>query len=354
MNGDLSARLVVERGEFRLDVALEVAAGQTVALLGPNGAGKSTAIDALAGLAPLDDGWVRLGDRVLDDPARGVFVPPEQRGIGVVFQRYLLFEHLDALDNVAFGPRRRGLGRSAARAEASRWLAQLDLDGVAHHRPARLSGGQAQRVALARALAGEPALLLLDEPLAALDATARSRARAALAAHLGAQAGPRVLITHDPLDALLLGDRVVVVEGGRLSQAGSADELRRRPATAYVADFVGTNLFRATARHGRLGLECDGPELVAADAGPEGPVLVTIAPTAVSLHRDRPHGSPRNAWATTVAAVEPRGDTVRLTLAAPDGLAVEVTPAAVDSLALRAGTPVWASVKATEIGIAPA
>ncbi|MEM9038040.1 MAG: ATP-binding cassette domain-containing protein [Actinomycetota bacterium] len=351
MTEGLRARVRVQRGDFLLDADLVVGAGETVALLGPNGAGKSTAIDAIAGLAPLDAGRVELDGRVLDDAEAGVFVPPERRGIGVMFQRYLLFEHLHALDNVAFGLRRAGLGRSAARAEAARWLDRFGLTTVAEQRPGQLSGGQAQRVALARALAVEPRLLLLDEPLAALDVTSRARSRRLLADDLDGQACPRVLITHDPLEAVLLGDRIVVLEDGRVTQVGTADDLRRRPSTPYVADLVGTNLLRASISGGRVRLLDERLELIAADVRTEGPVLVTIAPSAVSLHREEPHGSPRNAWETVVTGVEVRPETVRLSLAEPRGLVVEVTAESVEVLGLRPGSAVWASVKATEISV---
>src|SRR5262245_3457396 len=166
----LDAHIVVDRGTFRLDLPISVAAGEVVALLGPNGAGKTTALRALAGLLPLTAGHIRLASRVLDEPPNRAPVPPERRSIGVVFQDYLLFPHLTALDNVAFGPRRHGVARRAAREQAAGWLDRVGLTGYAHRKPRHLSGGQAQRVALARALAVGPQLLLLDEPLAALDA----------------------------------------------------------------------------------------------------------------------------------------------------------------------------------------
>ena len=205
----LDARLVVDREAFRLDIALRAAPGEVVALLGPNGAGKTTALRALAGLAPLTAGHLRL------DGADLRRTPPESRPVGVVFQDYLLFPHLTALDNVAFGPRCRGAGKAEARAQAAEWLDRMGLAGHAGARPRRLSGGQAQRVAVARALATHPRLLLLDEPLAALDARTRLEVRAQLRRHLAAFEAVAVLVTHDPLDAMVLADRLVVVEGGR-------------------------------------------------------------------------------------------------------------------------------------------
>jgi molybdate transport system ATP-binding protein len=215
MNG-LDAHLVVQlAGGFYLDVAFSIAPGETLALLGPNGAGKSTAVDVLAGLTPLDDGHVVLNNRVLDAPADDVFVVAEQRRIGVVFQDYLLFDHLSVLENVMFGPLALGERKPQARAMANELLERLDMQGLSSRTPPQLSGGQAQRVALARALATQPDLLLLDEALAALDVTTRGTLRRVLAQHLSDFSGPRLLITHDPTDAFLLADRIAIVEDGR-------------------------------------------------------------------------------------------------------------------------------------------
>ena len=228
---DLYLDITVRRGDrFVLDVELDIPAGSTTAVLGPNGAGKSTIVDAVAGLLTPDRGVIRLADRTLTDVTSGVAVPVDRRNVGVVFQNYLLFNHLDVLDNVAFGPRSRGVGRRASRMRAHRWLDRLDLADIATRRPPELSGGQAQRVALARALAAEPEVLLLDEPLAAVDVATRARLRRTLRGHLEQFAGPRLLITHDPTDATLLADRVVVIEDGSVAQRGEPDDIRRRPA----------------------------------------------------------------------------------------------------------------------------
>ncbi|MFV0524907.1 MAG: sulfate/molybdate ABC transporter ATP-binding protein [Acidimicrobiales bacterium] len=357
----LDTRMRVPRGDrFVLDVALTIEAGTTAALLGPNGSGKSTTVEALAGLRPVEAGHVRLGERTLDDAGTGEFVPPEQRRVGVVFQRYLLFEHLDVTDNVAFGPASGGLRRRQARAVARRWLDTLDLSDLAGRRPSQLSGGQAQRVALARALATEPDLLLLDEPLAALDVATRSGLRRLLRAHLADYPGPRLLITHDPTDAFLLADRVHVLEGGRIVQTGTPDELRRRPTTPYVAALAGVNLLTGTNAGGVLtvadGRDGDrvGVSLNTADTHTTGDVLITIPPNAIALHLDEPHGSPRNTWSTRVGVIEPLGEITRVTLGDPVPLGVDVTPDAARALSLRPGQPVWASVKATEISVNPA
>lgn len=352
VTGGLSATIGVRlSASFRVDVEVEAAPGSTVALLGPNGAGKSTVVAAVAGLLPLESGRIELDGRVLDDPGAATFVPPEERGIGVVFQDYLLFDHLTVAENVAFGPRSAGVGRDEAGARASSWLERMDLAGMGGRRPGDLSGGQAQRVALARALASDPDLLLLDEPLAALDVATRSSLRRELAEHLDGFAGPRLLITHDPTEAFLLADRVLIIEDGRISQAGSGDDIRLRPRTRYAADLAGANLLHGRAADGRV--DVDGHLLHVADHESSGPVLVTIRPGAIAVHRERPGGSPRNAWPTSVGFVEPLGDVVRVRTGTPVPLTAEVTAEAAAALGLEEGAGIWVSIKATEIGLGP-
>ncbi|THV41888.1 ABC transporter ATP-binding protein [Glycomyces buryatensis] len=355
----LDTHLVVERGEFRLDLRLRVAAGETVALLGPNGAGKSTALRALAGLESLSDGFVALDGRELDrvasrrggEPGRAQWVPPERRRIGVVFQDYLLFPHLNALDNVAFGPRRQGLRRAAARARAAGWLDRVGLGDMGDRRPKQLSGGQAQRVALARALATNPALLLLDEPLAALDARTRLDTRAELHRHLTGHTGAAIVVTHDPVDALMLADRLVVIEDGRAVQEGDAESITARPRTDYVARLVGLNLYRGRAEGHRVALDGD---LTLTVADPlDGPAFAAFAPSAVALFLKRPDGSPRNTWRATVSGIHRHGDNLRVQLEGPLRAAADVTPAAVAQLRLEPGQQVWAAVKASEIRAYP-
>ncbi|WP_030144781.1 ABC transporter ATP-binding protein [Spirillospora albida] len=348
----LDARVAVRRGTFALDLPLAVAPGEVVALLGPNGAGKSTALRALAGLVPTAGGHLVLDGTDLAP------LPPERRRVGMVFQDYLLFPHLSALDNVAFGPRCQGMRRRAARRLAAEWLDRVGLAGHGAARPRELSGGQAQRVALARALAAAPGLLLLDEPLAALDARTRLDVRAALRRHLAGFAGAALLVTHDPLDAMVLADRLVVVEDGRLVQEGVPADVARRPRTDYVARLVGLNLYRGRARRGKDGAGtvaiADGGSLDTVDS-PEGEVFLAFSPASVGLYRTRPDGSPRNIWRTRVDAVERHGDRVRVRLSGPPFAAVaEVTPAAVAELDLSEGRPIWAAVKATETHVYPA
>ena len=348
----LRAQLVVRRDAFALEAELHVGAGEVVAVLGPNGAGKTTALRALAGLTPLDAGTVELDGALLDAPGQGVFAPPERRSVGVVFQDYLLFPHLSAVDNVAFGLRARGVGRSAAHGVAERWLDRVGLAGHGRARPRQLSGGQAQRVALARALAPQPRLLLLDEPLAALDAGTRAGIRSELRRHLSAYDGCAVLVTHDPLDAMVLADRLVVLEAGRVVQEGPPAEVGRAPRTEYVARLVGLNLYRGAGSGTRVVLREGGEVTVAAPA--HGDVFVAFPPSAVALYRVRPEGSPRNAWPVRVAGIEAHGGTVRVLLDGAPAVAADVTPAAVAELGLVPGVQAWAAVKASETRVYPA
>ncbi len=342
----LEAHLVVQRGRFTVDVELSVPDGAVLGVLGPNGAGKTTALRALAGLEPLARGHVTL------DGADVTAAPPEERDVGVVFQDYLLFPHLSALDNVAYGLRARGVRKAAARADATGWLDQVGLADHAGHRPRQLSGGQAQRVALARALAARPRLLLLDEPLAALDAGSRLVLRTDLRRHLVSYGGPTVVVTHDAIEAMVLTDSLVVLEGGRIVQSGRPADVARHPRTDYVAKLLGLNLYRGRADGDRVGLT-GGGELVLAEAA-RGDVYVALRPSAVALHRDRPeHSSPRNVWAGRVAGVEAVGDRVRVAVTGPPDLLADVTTDAVADLDLAAGAPVWISVKATEVAVYP-
>ena len=244
----LGADVHVVIGAFEEHLHLEVADGEVLAVLGPNGSGKSTLLRALAGLRPLTAGRIVLDGTVLDDPAAGVLVPPERRPCGMVFQDYLLFPHLTALANVAFGLRSRGASKSEANRRALVWLDRMDLGDRARSRPGELSGGQAQRVAMARALATEPRLLLLDEPMAALDAGVRGSVRHQLRRHLAEFSGSCVMVTHDPLDAAAIADRLVIVEAGVVVQQGTMEEVTTRPRTGYVAELMGLNLLRGVGR----------------------------------------------------------------------------------------------------------
>jgi molybdate transport system ATP-binding protein len=349
----LHARVVVERDAFRLDVELDVAPGEVVAVLGPNGAGKSTLLRAVCGLTPLTKGSIALSETVLDDPEHDVFVPSAERRVGVVFQEYRLFPHLSVLDNVAFGPRSSGRSKAQSRAAATEWISRLRLDDLAGRSPERLSGGQQQRTALARALASGPGVLLLDEPLAALDAATRIDVRRDLRTHLAQFTGPTVIVTHDALDAVVLANRIVVLEHGEITQQGTALEVARRPASDYVAKLLGLNLLRGDATDGEVRV-VGGGVLHVTDHAVSGPVLVALRPSAIALHTAQPQGSARNVWPGVVDGVEALGERVRVSVAGVPPVLVDVTPGAVADLHVRLGDPVWLSAKATELEIYPA
>ena len=348
----LDAHVSLRRGELALDVTLEVADGEVLAVLGPNGAGKTSLLRGLAGLVPLAGGHVRLGDRVLEDVDRGIRLAPDARRVGVVFQDHLLFPHLSARDNVAFGPRAAGVGRHEARRRADAWLTRLHVDDHRHARPGTLSGGQSQRVALARALASAPELLLLDEPLAALDVDTRLTVRRELRDHLDELTGPCLLVTHEPLEAIALANRLAVLEHGRLVQQGSVEEVARRPRSDWAARLVGLNLYRGRADGTRVILD-GGGELTTASRQ-RGAVFATIQPRAVALFRHPPEGSPRNVWRGRIDGLDVHGDHVRVHVAGPVPVAAEVTPGAVAALDLARDVEVWVAVKATEINVYPA
>jgi molybdate transport system ATP-binding protein len=346
----LRADVGVALGPLDLRVALAVEPGEVVAVLGPNGAGKTTLMRTLAGLLPIDEGRIEIGATVVDDPAADVFVTPEHRSVGVVFQDHLLFGNMSALENVAFGLRARGVARPEARQRAAEWLDRLGLTDHAGHRPGALSGGQAQRVALGRALAIDPVLLLLDEPLAALDAATRVGVRRDLRRHLSRPGTATVVITHDPVDAHALADRVVVVEDGRVSQQGDLAEITAHPRSRYVAELVGTNLVAGIVRAGVL-TTADGTAVVVPGETADGPTLASIRPAAITLHRRAPEGSARNVWEMEVLDLDRLGDRVRVRLGGPLELVAELTPAGLAALDLAPDERVWASLKASEVAV---
>ncbi len=349
----LDARIGLRLGSLDLQVELAAHPGEVVALLGPNGAGKSTVLRCLAGLEPVDSGRVSIDGVVVDDPAADVFVEPEDRPIGFVFQDYVLFDHLTVLENVAYGMRARGVAKADARQRALEWLERFDLATYSRQRPGALSGGQAQRVALARALATNPRLLLLDEPLAALDVGTRAAVRRDLRQHLASFDGMRLVVTHDPVDAHALADRVVVLEAGRVVQTGTLAEVTAHPRTRYVADLVGVNLITGDVVDGVLTTPT-GARVVIADAA-AGPALATIRPHSVLLVRgDATGSSARNSWPGTIVDIDRLGERVRVVIIGELPLTAEITAAALDELQLRLGDRVHASVKATDIEVTPA
>jgi molybdate transport system ATP-binding protein len=351
--GGLAVDAEVSRGSFTLAVSLAVAPGQVLGVLGPNGAGKSTLLSAVAGLTPVSAGHITLAGQVLDDADAGTFVEASGRPVGFVFQNYRLFPHLTVAGNVAFSPRARGLDRKAAKSAASHWLDRLGLSDLADRKPGQLSGGQAQRVALARALAGEPALLLLDEPLSALDAGTRLDVQAELKRHLADFTGPCLLVTHDPLEALVLAGRLIVLEGGRIVQEGTPAQIARQPATEYVAKLVGLNLYAGRVDGSHVALT-GGGAFVIADQGQHGDVFVAVRPSSIVVSDQRPQpSSARNTWPAKITGLTLLADRIRLDLQGEPSALVDVTPAAVAELHLNPGSQVWLTAKATDLEVYP-
>jgi molybdate transport system ATP-binding protein len=346
----LEAEAQARLGVFELDVALSAAPGACLALAGPSGAGKSTVLRIVAGLLRPTRGLVRCNGEVWLDTARRIDVPPERRRCGYVFQDYALFEHLTAWQNVAFPLR--GVPRSERRRRAEALLDRFGLLDRASDRPATLSGGERQRVAVARALAREPRALLLDEPLAALDARTRASAGRELAQVLREAAAPTILVTHDFAEAALLGDSVAVIDCGRVVQRGTAGELAAAPASAFVADFTGAVVLTGVARAGAGGLtvvDLDGGGQLTSTDRADGPVAASVYPWDIEIEPvDAPHaGSARNRLVAQIVSVTSVGGRVRLGMVAAQPLVAEVTDAAVSELGLRPGETVAAAWKAT-------
>jgi molybdate transport system ATP-binding protein len=347
----LEIDLVVERGGRTIGAAFDAGADETLALLGPNGAGKTTIVEAVAGLVPKVRGRVTLDGERIDE------LPAERRPVGIAFQDGVLFPHLSAVENVAFPGRARGARPRAARAHARGVLARIAPAVDPEAKPSELSGGARQRVALARALAGAPRVLILDEPLSSVDVSARAELRTLLRRTLDAFDGPRLLVTHDPVEATTLADRIVVLEDGRVTQTGTPREIRSAPTTRYAADLVGQNLFRGSlvpidGGAGELRTDHGAITVSWPDDIPSAPlddVIATLSPADVALHAARPEGSPRNVVRGVVEEVAILGDRARVRLAGAPALVAEITTGSAERMAIAPGTQVWASFKAVEL-----
>ncbi|MET3206544.1 MULTISPECIES: ABC transporter ATP-binding protein [unclassified Arthrobacter] len=338
------------------DVSLELGAAETVAVMGANGAGKSTLLNVIAGLLYPDSGSAELDGRTLFNlnAGRGRWTAPHRRGTALLAQEPLLFPHLSVLENVAFGPRSAGASKQAARETALRWLGEVEATDLQARRPAELSGGQAQRVAVARALAADPGLLLLDEPMAALDIHAAPLLRRLLKRVL---AGRRaIIITHDVLDALMLADRVVILEDGRISEEGPTREVLQRPRSRFAAGLAGLNFVAGhITEHGLQagGLNLYGHHDSAAPLPTGQPGVAVFPPSAVSVFPSEAHGSPRNSFAVTITDLEPHGDGIRLRAGEAGQLSADITPAASVDLGLAPGMQVYFVIKAGAVAIYP-
>ncbi len=333
------------------DVSLALGATETVAILGPNGAGKSTLLGIIAGLLRPDTGRSALGDTILFDTDAGVFTPPHQRGTALLAQEPLLFPHLSVLENVAFGPRATGASRREAHHTADHWLAEVDATEFGQRRPGQLSGGQAQRIAVARALATNPDLLLLDEPMSALDIHAAPLLRRLLKRVLAGRKA--IIITHDVLDALMLADRVIVIENGHITEQGPTRDVLAKPRSRFAAGLAGLNLLTGTITDDGLASD-DGRHIAGhldGNSTPGSPGVAAFPPAAVSIYPTAEHGSPRNAFQVTITDLEPHGDLIR---ARAGNLSADVTPAASADLGLTPGSTVYFVIKAAAVTVYPA
>jgi molybdate transport system ATP-binding protein len=338
-----------ELGDLLLDVELAVKRGECLALAGPSGAGKTSVLRVAAGLLRPEQGRVDANGETWLDTERDIDVPAEQRRCGYVFQHYALFPHLSAWQNVAYPLR--GLRKDERRERAAALLERFGLAERANARPHTLSGGERQRVAVARALARRPEVLLLDEPLSALDARTRAAAARELGGVLRESEAPTVLVTHDFADAAQLGDRVGIIDRGRVVQLGTPSELAATPRSAFVADFTGAVVLTGVARLGPGGVtrvELDGGGTVSSTDAGEGAVAVSVYPWEIAIERagERPHGSAGNRLPAEVVSITTVGNRVRLGLSGPQPLVAEVTLASVERLGLRAGVRVIATWKA--------
>jgi molybdate transport system ATP-binding protein len=325
-------------------------------LVGESGSGKTTVLRMLAGLATPDAGRIAWKGGAWYDGETAVAVPAWRRPLAYVAQDYCLFPHLTVFENIAFGLRNEGRSAAEVRRRVGTELERFQLTPLAARKPGQLSGGQQQRTALARALVLDPLLLLLDEPLAALDLTTRRVIRTELRAVLRTLTCATVFVTHSPIEAMLFGDQIVVMDQGRTLQAGTRDDLLRHPRSRYIAEFMGVNLFQGRMAPGRDGLAClitlDG-EISVVDPGDlVGEVYASVSPREITLHQEAPAGSAQNVFegrVTEIIAEPPHGERVRVALGTHPMLVAEVTKPAVDALGLREGRVVYASFKASGV-----
>jgi molybdate transport system ATP-binding protein len=320
--------------ELRLSLAVD----STVALIGPSGAGKSTVLDTIAGLAKPAAGSIRCDETTWFDAARRIFLRPEERRVGLVFQDYALFPHLTVRQNIEY----------ARRSSADAYLDRFGIGHLEHARPGSLSGGERQRVALARALARDPEILLLDEPLSALDAHTKIDVRAELQQLLAELEIPALLVTHDFEDAAALAGEVGVLVEGQLRQSGSPADLVAQPADPFVASFTGANLLHGRRQDGRTGttdvLLDDGTLVSTADDGGDGAIVLAVYPWDVTVSTSRPDDSAMNVVAGAITAITELGNRARVTIGP---LTAEITVESVRRLGLEPGRLAFASFKAT-------
>jgi molybdate transport system ATP-binding protein len=352
----LDVHLGKRRDSFALDVAFQAVAGSTTVLVGESGAGKTSVLRLLAGLDRLDEGFVRVRGEPYADAAIGLHVISWQRNIGYVPQDYSLFPHLSVFENVGFGLRASGVAGRRIRPMVDEALGLVGIPELSRRMPQQLSGGQQQRAALARALVLNPALLLLDEPLSSLDMQSRRVLRVELRTLLQRLPCITVYVTHSPVEALVFGDQLVVLDGGRVAQAGSREELLRYPRSPFVAELIGTNLFIAREAdpvpEGAATIRTPTGVLVIEESSGPGTVYLTVSPQAITLFRTPPESSAQNVFEGSVVELIPEapgGERVRVVLDTDPKLVAEVTREGVSTLRLTQGMRIYATFKATGV-----
>lgn len=351
----LNIQVAKRLGGFELGATLAVEEHSVMVLVGESGSGKTTLLRMLAGLVHPDHGRIEVDGMIWFDGSRGESLPASERAVGYVAQDYALFPHLTAAENVAFGLRAQGIHARGVGLRVAAALERLGIAALAQRRPHELSGGQQQRVAIARAIVLEPLLLLLDEPLSALDVQTRRTIRGELRRLLAELPCTTLYVTHSPAEALAFGEAITVLEAGHISQSGTREDLMRHPRSPYVAEFLGVNFFRGSVSTGGVGgarIALPQGELVIADAGAEGEVAVVVHPREITLALEMPSGTARNVFAGAIEELVPEpptGEVVRVSLATTPPLIAEVTRQAVEALGLKPGTKVFASFKAAGV-----
>ena len=336
----LDARVILNRDSLTLDVELQLQHGEVIAVLGPNGAGKTSLLHALLGWLELESGWIMVNGEVIDSPDTDSYVPPQHRPFGMVFQDGLLFPHMSVEKNILFGAGKDfNLKPLAESLQANELLAKF---------PSELSAGERQRAAIARSLAARPKVLFLDEPFSALDIQGKRRGRSLLKEALAIGVSGCLMVTHDLVDAFTLADRVMIIEGGKLTQFDVPDRIRSRPGSEWIADLVGWNYYEGIGEGSVVTLP-HGTTIFTAQDDLDGPTSISINPASVSIFRSQPSGSPRNSWLSSIQSIEILGGRARVSLVGEIDICADITITAANELRQLISSEVWVSVKATEV-----
>ena len=336
----LDARVILNRDSLTLDVELQLQHGEVIAVLGPNGAGKTSLLHALLGWLELESGWIMVDGEVIDSPDTDSYVPPQHRPFGMVFQDGLLFPHMSVEKNILFGAGKDfNLKPLAESLQANELLAKF---------PSELSAGERQRAAIARSLAARPKVLFLDEPFSALDIQGKRRGRSLLKEALAIEVSGCLMVTHDLVDAFTLADRVMIIEGGKLTQFDVPDRIRSRPGSEWIADLVGWNYYEGIGEGSVVTLP-HGTTIFTAQDDLDGPTSISINPASVSIFKSQPSGSPRNSWLSSIKNIEILDGRARVSLVGEIDICADITTVAANELRQSISSEVWVSVKATEV-----